>query len=152
MVSQQVSRLCISCLILVVHSGCSDERLPLGKVSGTVTLDGALLERGMVHFIPRRGPAASGVVRRGAYVLSTYESGDGAMLGQHTVYFAPDPDESYMASYTPEDYAAGKLPPQAPPCPLPPQYLNPSASGLSVNVVEGKNIHDFHLQTAARRD
>lgn len=139
-------------IAVVCCAGCGDDRLPLGKVSGTVTLDGAPLARGIVHFIPQSGPASSGVVREGSYVLSTYDKGDGAMLGRHTIYLAPDIDESYMQGYTQADYAAGKPPPTPPAqTQIPPKYLTPSSSGLSVEVVAGSNVHDLQLVSEARQ-
>jgi hypothetical protein len=151
--SDHVLRSCWRVAIAVVCcAGCGDDHLPLGKVSGTVTLDGAPLARGIVHFIPHSGPAATGVVRDGGYVLSTYDKGDGAMLGRHTIYLAPDIDESYMQGYTPADYAAGKPPPTPPTqSALPPKYLTPSMSGLSVEVVDGNNVHDLQLVSDARQ-
>jgi len=85
-------------------------------------------------------------VRGGSYELTTYAPGDGATLGRHSIYLAPDIDESYMQGYTPADYAAGK-PPPTPPAQtlLPPKYLTPSTSGLSVEVVAGRNVHDLQL-------
>lgn len=135
----------IGCLAFMV-TGCGSDRPPLGEVSGTVTLDGQPVSRGIVHFVPQSGPAASGVIRDGDYSLWTFESSDGAVLGRHVVYFAPNPDESYLDGYTQEDYAAGRLPPDPPREELiPSRYFSPSSSGLVADVSPGFNQLDFQL-------
>lgn len=140
----------VSLSALLLIGCCGGENVPLGEVSGTVTLDGQPLPSGIVHFVPASGPAASGVIENGAYRLSTFASGDGAVLGSHTVYFAPARDEAHMQSYTEADYAAGKPPPEAPQEEfLPARYLTPSSSGLNVRVEAKANVHDFPLVSPA---
>ena len=131
--------------------GCGGENITLGKVSGTVTLDGQPVTSGIIHFMPQSGPAATGVIDdQGQYRLTTYSDGDGAVIGSHTIYFSPVADESHMAGYTEADYAAGKPPPEAPAEEfLPAKYLSPSSSGLSHKVTRQSTTHDVRLTSAA---
>ncbi len=136
-----------ACLgILIFLTGCGSGEMPLGRVSGTVTLDGQPVSGGIIHFMPQSGPAATGVIdASGRYNLTTYSEGDGAVIGSHTIYFAPNSDDSHMEGYSEADYAANKPPPEAPQAKfLPKRYLTPSSSGLSREVAVGSN--DFPLQ------
>ena len=77
---------------LVYHlSGCSaDPNMPkLGKVSGKVTYQGKPLDAGRVVFTPVAGKggaadqSATGEINSdGTYEMTTYNTGDGAVLGQ----------------------------------------------------------------------
>src|SRR5579884_1223222 len=73
--------------------GCGDASRPkLGRVSGKVTYNGQPVPKGVVSFVPRSGPgAATGqgatgeIGSDGSYTLTTFDKGDGAVLGEHTV-------------------------------------------------------------------
>jgi len=72
--------------------GCTnDNGLTLGRVHGTVTYKGQPVKHGTVFFMPDEskatvGPPAMGVITSdGSYVMSTDESGDGAIVGSHEV-------------------------------------------------------------------
>ena len=67
--------------------GCAGSDLNLGKVSGTVTLDGEPLADAMVIFTPMTGgrPAAGKTDSKGRYELIFSRDAEGAMLGEHVV-------------------------------------------------------------------
>ena len=76
-------------LVAFLCSGCGqpDDRLPTARVSGTVALDGQPLTAGNIMFFPDSGGkhAVGMIGADGAFHLSTYESGDGAVVGKHKV-------------------------------------------------------------------
>jgi hypothetical protein len=78
-----VSAVLVAVLGLVV--GCGDANL--GRVRGTVTLDGQPLEGAMVTFAPVEGgrPAAGRTDARGRYQLVYSRDAGGAMIGEHLV-------------------------------------------------------------------
>ena len=73
-----------ACLLL---SGCGDGRPPMAApVTGRVLLDGEPLEFGGIMFQPAGGhPARGQIGPDGQFSLSTYEQGDGAAIGKHTI-------------------------------------------------------------------
>jgi hypothetical protein len=118
-------------------------------VNGIVLLDGQPLAGAVIYYVPSKGPSASGVLdAEGRYELTTYTSGDGAVIGSHNIYLAPLPDENRLAGYTEEDYAAGKLPPAAPANPIPAKYSSPTTSGLTAEIAAGDNQKDLTLSSA----
>jgi hypothetical protein len=127
--------------------GCGDEQMTMGTVSGVVTVGGKPLQSGIIHFVPEAGPAASGALdEEGRYELTTADSGDGAVVGKHRVFLTPMQDDAHLVEYTDADYQAGKIPPEPESHDfLPPQYLAPTTSGLTAEVVAGSNDLDFPL-------
>jgi hypothetical protein len=88
------SSLAISIGLSVVLAGCGSNanRPKLGKVSGKVTYKGQAVTAGTVTFTPitgkggDSGDVASGQIEsNGSYTLTTFDTGDGAVLGQHAV-------------------------------------------------------------------
>jgi len=53
--------------------------------AGTVTYKGNPVDTGTVGFEPEKGRAASGTIKDGRFVLSTYGDDDGAIPGKHRV-------------------------------------------------------------------
>lgn len=94
-------KLVLGMLVLVVcaNSGCQRTPYEVAPVRGTVTVDGQPLEGGRVVFAPisregvHAGNVAFGDVQPdGSFTLTTYRSGDGAVVGDHWVtLFPPDP-------------------------------------------------------------
>jgi hypothetical protein len=71
---------------LAAAAGCGSGRPELAPVSGRVTYGGKPVTSGRIHFWPQEGPKASGRIGEdGTFELTTYEPGDGAVLGKHTV-------------------------------------------------------------------
>ncbi|NQT36376.1 MAG: hypothetical protein HQ581_02740 [Planctomycetes bacterium] len=138
-----VARMCIACVAAVlIAGGCgSGKELPLGKVSGQVTYQGKPVTDAIVHFLPENGAsAATGVVdSEGRYTLSTHETGDGAVIGKHKVWFSKQdppggaaPAASDESSLLPEKYRGEKN------CAKDPK--------LTIEVKSGSNTIDLPLE------
>ncbi len=88
-------RLCLSavfvCLISTMAGCGSSNGLSLGKVSGKVTYKGEPIRQGTVTFQPddskgTQGPPALGIIGNdGDFLMTTEQSGDGAIVGFHKV-------------------------------------------------------------------
>ena len=104
----------------VLLPGCnSSENLPeCAPVSGKVTIGGEPLASAMVTFHP------------GTYILNTYGTHDGALVGKHTVtverYLPPMPTQP-----------GGKIPSAK--ATVPKKYTSPQTSPLKVEVKSGAN-------------
>lgn len=78
-------------------AGCGDgDQFETAPVSGTVTLNGEPVTAGTIMLSPisdgdsqLTGKGAAGPVQEdGSFVLTTYEEGDGAILGKHRLAYA----------------------------------------------------------------
>jgi hypothetical protein len=74
----------------------------LGKrypVSGTVTYNGNLLEKGSISFVPDdpKGVGATGTIENGSYTLSTGGNNDGAQAAKYKVTITAKEDASAKA-------------------------------------------------------
>jgi hypothetical protein len=80
-----------ACVVLGLVGGCSGSEFDLAPASGIVTIDGVPFTAGKVMFAPiaqgeerRAGrPALGRLQADGSFKLSTYEDGDGAVVGEH---------------------------------------------------------------------
>ena len=122
--------------------GCQREgRLPTAPVRGTVTLDGQPVTEGEVVFLPAAGkPSRGRLDAEGAFVLSAYTSGDGAVIGAHRVGVIARRGE-------PEEWS------EAPTVEwlVPPRYANPATSGLTFEVLPNQeNTPHFALVREVR--
>src|SRR5688572_12505918 len=81
-------------LFLASTIGCGrGDQLPLAKVTGKVTLNGAPLPAATILFRPDAGRAGRGRVENGVIVeASTYGINDGIVLGRHKIAVQPIPD------------------------------------------------------------
>ena len=128
-------------LTTAILIGCGPSKMPMGTVSGTVTVDdGTPVEGGRIIFTPTEGgPGATGKIdAQGGYTLSTYEKGDGAVVGTHQVSFA----SPVVTGVTPPagDLDVGPEVETPPPAPFPPaKYRSPHTSGLTASVKQGSN-------------
>jgi hypothetical protein len=102
-------------LAIIVAGGCSNSgQFETSRVSGTVTLDGKLVQGGHVSFIPERGRSANGVIGSdGTFELTTYSPKDGATIGKHRVaVFVTDGKaselDSDVASLAPARYQSAE--------------------------------------------
>lgn len=127
-------------LLAVAAAGCgSKPKLPpLAEVSGTVTLDGKPLPRGMVQFVPdeskgNAGPPATGYLDAdGRFTLST-AGVRGAVLGFHRIGI----DARQEVDLSQTSWA---------PSLIPEQYNNPATSGLTAEVKAGqRNVVELKL-------
>ncbi len=124
-------------------AGCGVKRLETAPVTGTVRLDGKPLHRGTVIFTPELGRAATGEIQPdGSYRLSTYKSGDGALVGRHRV--------AVIARDDPPP-AKGPMSEEVGPSLIPEFYSDFVRSGLSFEVKSGKkNVYDIELSSSAQ--
>jgi hypothetical protein len=78
----------IAICLAVAALGCKpSSQLPTAKVRGTVTVDGAPIPSGTVYFSPTKGRGARGKIKTdGTFELTTYQEGDGAIMGEHAVF------------------------------------------------------------------
>ena len=149
--------------VAVAVAGCGgggDEgRQPTYEVSGKVTLAGSPVVGATVTFYPnedQRSPVGM-TDDNGEYVLTTYEYGDGAMLGQYSVGLSKampkksaniSEDEAHAAIERGEDptgHDAGSDDPEAGSA-LPIRYSSPDESGFSATVTaDGENRFDFAM-------
>lgn len=103
--------------LLVSLSGCSDSGgFAVAPVRGKVTFDGQPVQGGVITFRPvaaqadasrEAGKPASGEVGNdGTFVLSTYGTQDGAVVGRHQVSYTPMSKgaESYEDTPEPSPY------------------------------------------------
>ena len=138
--------------LLFSFVGCSrDPTMPkLGKVHGKVTYEGKPVDSGTVTFNPilgkggETGQNATGQIESdGSYEMTTFNTGDGAILGQHVVAVVvrekgsenqgkPKPDSTI-------DYTMPKIV-------TPSKYVSVETSPLRYTVREGDNTFDIDLK------
>lgn len=117
--------LLLACLV----AGCQSDRPPLGRVGGTVTLDGAPLAGALVVFTPD-GPGRSAIATTdttGRYELSFLRDIAGANVGTHTVRITTATEDRGGKEILPDRYHA--------------------KTELTAKVESGTNTLDFPLQS-----
>jgi hypothetical protein len=125
----------IALILALPLVGCGPDNV--GRVSGTVKLDGQPLEGAYVEFQPIAGNAPSGGMTdaMGQYTLRYTREIEGAEIGEHAVRITTasggDPDAE----------------PPKPPVPerVPPKYN--AQTELKATVEKGSNTLDFELQS-----
>jgi len=139
----------ISVGLMIPLVGCSrDPNLPkLGKVTGKVTYNGKPVTSGHVVFTPAEGKggetgqtATGEIASDGGYEMTTFNTGDGAILGQHIVTVQvrsgempkPKPDSTI-------DYVLPKLL-------APAKYATTEKSPLRCTVREGTNEFNIDMK------
>lgn len=117
-------------------AGCGGGGPDLGRVEGTVTLDGSPLEGALVEFQPNEEgvPSYGRTDASGQYELQFGVNQPGAMVGTHTVRITTGGMES-----------TGEGPAVAVPERVPAQYN--IQSNLTREVESGKTTIDFELST-----
>lgn len=152
--SRAVPRPCAALLLaaVVAAAGCGPGRPELAPVEGVVRFAGKPVEQGVVTFYPAAGrPATGSLGPGGRYRLTTYESGDGALVGAHKVVIeaalvrnaAPPPAsfaEEVSQSQVARPAAAPKVEWLAPE-----KYSQIATSNLEADVKPGDNVIDFNL-------
>jgi hypothetical protein len=118
--------------------GCGQDS-KLGRVHGTVRLDGKPLTNGTVRFVPSAGRAATGTIQSdGTYTLGTYKTSDGALVGTHKASIVA----SEAGSDSRPPYEAPK---QKSKSLIPERYMAAGTSKLTFDVKPGDNTADFDL-------
>lgn len=143
-------------LAAVVFPGCGEGRPDTAPVSGRVLLNGEPVPDASVTFIPEGGRSANGVTdAQGQFQLTTFQEGDGAILGEHTVTVTPLAGD--VPEEIPDDYSytdsgqngSGKNNGSGQaggPSPIPSRYADPATSNLTFTVeAGGKNEFDVEL-------
>ena len=138
--------------LLVSPLGCSrDPNMPtLGRVHGKVTYKGKPVESGTVTFNPvpgkggETGQNATGQIEPdGSYVMTTFNTGDGAILGQHVVAVVVrakgSENQGKPKADSTIDYSMPKLM-------TPSKYASVETSPLVCTVKEGDNTFDIDLK------
>jgi hypothetical protein len=138
--------------VVLSLAGCSggDPNQPkLGKVYGTVSYKGKPVEGGHVVFTPSAdkggatGQSATGeIASDGTYELTTFNTGDGAILGQHIATVTVTEKGYVMPQPKPDSTIDYKLPKIA----SPKKYATADKSPLRYTVVEGKQKIDIELK------
>ncbi|WP_428306749.1 hypothetical protein [Lacipirellula sp.] len=133
--------------------GCGDGHPPVAPVSGVVTFGGNPVETGTITFHQPGGrPAAGALGLGGAYKLTTFEAGDGALLGAHKVVIdavrvsgGPPPAKSFAdeikQSQMPQT-AAGPTVQRL----VPENYASQTSTPLEAEVKSEDNVINFHLK------
>lgn len=135
--------LCGSLLLTAFVTGCGDDRPDLAPVSGSVELDGKPLtefDHAAVIFTPKGGRTAKGVIdpSDGTFELTTYRSGDGAIVGPALVSVSATVDDSSG----PEDKYQGVR------WVIPKDFADRDLSGLRCEVVAGeKNVFRVRISS-----
>ena len=118
---------------------------PTANVTGTVTLDGQPIERVSVAFMPESGRPASGLTdASGNFELSTFDTGDGAVLGKHKVVLSEQISDITPAPDDP-NFATWKRPKPR----FPKLYSDPQRTPFTVEVTEeeDENVFQFDMST-----
>lgn len=137
----------LCCTFAAIFSGCgSKPEFETAPATGQVTLDGKPVVAGSVVFTPPQGwPARGELDAEGRFSLSTYEPGDGAIVGPHEIVVisqtGPDPSEHFeRAPSAPTKWL------------IPERYGSRKSSGLAFQVEPGEaNDISLELFTDPRR-
>jgi hypothetical protein len=101
--------LAVAPLAIALVAGCSDGRPTRVPVSGLVLIDGKPLESGSIRLYAANHRAASAMIQPdGRFTLSTYELGDGCVVGQHPVAIVGSKllNRHTMRWFAPKKYAS----------------------------------------------
>jgi hypothetical protein len=143
---------CLAMLAAGSVSGCGSRRPTPVQVSGQVTLDGKPVDAAAVTLMPDGGgrPASGTTDASGAFKLSTFTAGDGALPGEYTAVVTKY-DAKAGAAAPPTDGAGEGLMgamPEVTKSLLPEAYSSPKTSGLKVSVKKGMPAIQLALSAA----
>lgn len=131
-------------LFACFFAGCGGNEFgPIGEISGKLTLDGQPLEAGtkVIFMQPSQGYTGFGITNEsGDYEIEWRRSGttyNGLPVGKYEVMLVPAGAVD-IDSVSAEDMLSGG-PKPGPKVAIPAKFLRNSTSGLSYDVVEGKN-------------
>jgi hypothetical protein len=122
-------------------------------VSGKVIYKGQPVEGAVVTFMSEAAPrtATGKTDAAGAFKLTTYDTNDGAVAGEHKVSISKAAAGGDAKPMSPEDYAkfmsgsGGKPPQQEVSDAIPAKYASPETSGLTRTVVDG-DVNEFTFE------
>jgi hypothetical protein len=129
---------------LVLICGCGSSGPETAEVEGIVRLDDQPLTLGIVTFTPKGGRSATGFIQKdGTFRLTTYQNGDGALVGKHTVTITPGGSSPQARP----DFESDR-PTLTTNSPIPVKYGVPGTSGLEFEVKPGEaNYAEFSLSS-----
>ena len=143
------SIMALTLLASFVGCGGDPDKPKLGRVSGKVTYKGKLVDAGHVVFTPipgkggETGQSATGEIdSSGQYSMTTFNTNDGAIVGQHIVTVELR-DKDYKSPQPKPDGTIDYIMPKS----LGPKnYAKTDTSPLRCTVVEGSNTFDIELK------
>ncbi len=143
--------------LVFTSTGCGSgvKRPEMGKVHGTVTYKGAPVASGLITFFLVEGksgeagqPAISELGSDGSFELTTFDTGDGAVLGQHKAVVVakstggePIP-EGMIPSQLPQDLKKYEGPKPL----VPEKYMSADKTPLKYTVRPGDNNFTIELK------
>jgi hypothetical protein len=143
-------------LVMAIPMGCGPSggpRPPMGKVSGKVSYKGAPVPRGTISFSPVRGEkgnqssigAVGTIGSDGTFELTTFNTGDGAVVGQHTVTISVQDDGAPALKNMPSNPLESVKVAQQQNL-IPKIYTDPDKTPLKYTVEPGTNNFDINLK------
>ena len=129
--------LCVLGFVLLAGCGPSGGDVPpTAPVQGTVTYQGKPVESGAVTFYPGGGERPGGGLLEagGKFTLTTFEKGDGAVVGTHKVTVDSLVDDENVG-------LGGEMKSN-----IPLKYSDPDQTPLSYEVKEGDNQFEIALE------
>lgn len=138
--------------LVVTLGGCGGDpnRPKLGKVSGKVTYNGAPVSSGEVVFTPVSGKggetgqgARGSIGSDGRYEMTTFDTGDGAIYGQHVVTVVV---REKGAENLGKPKADGTFDYKLPKAVTPSKYASAEKSHLRCTVDSGSKTFDIDLK------
>ncbi len=146
-------RYVLNALMLGLLIGCGgSDHDETAIVTGKVTYQGKPVTKGRIVFYPTNGRPAIGAIQSdGTYSLTTFEPGDGALLGNHRVTITASesvggspPATGFMDEIMKASKGQGQTPGKTVWL-VPEKYSNRKSSKLQAEVVSGSNTRDFNL-------
>jgi hypothetical protein len=144
-------------VFLITATGCSTGKpdFAVEIVEGVVTLDGSPIEGVTVGFSPADAntgkPAVGRTDAQGKFVLTATQGGEfgkGTMIGKYLVSFSKDiPSREPTTQELANADKTGVMPDIPIVSVIPKKYNDPQTSGLTAEVVKGKNNFSFDLQS-----
>jgi hypothetical protein len=135
--------MCLAASVAVLGCGDGRQKMGVAKVEGTVTCDGQPIANVAVYFVPKRsgdnaltGKGGIGYCDdKGHFVVTTYDSDDGAVVGKHDVCVG-----SPLGGYAKPGFKCDCA-------------LNSELPVTEVEVVSGKqNTFELTLRKATKKD
>ena len=139
--------------------GCGGDGTTQARSSiGEGHYHGQPVTKGVVSFVPTGGPGADTgqtatgeIGTDGSYSLTTFDSGDGAVLGEHTVLVnSREEDVAIQGHGMPIPDAQGKLKINAAKSLVPDTYSTVGKSPLRYTVKEGSKTNNIELKDSTR--
>ena len=122
----------VAALLISVLVGCN-RRPRVAPVSGVVKYEGQPLEFGAIMTQPAQGQPARGMIQSdGSFVLSTFDEGDGAIVGTHKVRISCYEAQRDGMQASEGEISLGKLL-------IPRKYTLYDQSGLTLEVANDGN-------------